>query len=90
MVANAPARLTAGAPPPPSVLGRAAALGLEVMQVYGLTETYGHIAQCLWQEDWDALPPEARACQRDSGRDDPTRVEVLLRGELLAGAQPVT
>lgn len=53
--------LTAGAPPPPSVLEKAARLGMEVMQVYGLTETYGHIAQCLWQEDWDALPPEARA-----------------------------
>lgn len=53
--------LTAGAPPPPSVLEKAAALGMEVMQVYGLTETYGHIAQCLWQEDWDALPPDARA-----------------------------
>jgi fatty-acyl-CoA synthase len=53
--------LTAGAPPPPSVLERAALLGMEVMQVYGLTETYGHVSQCLWQEDWDALPPEARA-----------------------------
>lgn len=53
--------LTAGAPPPPSVLEKATRLGMEVMQVYGLTETYGHIAQCLWQEDWDALPPEARA-----------------------------
>ncbi len=25
------------------------------MQVYGLTETYGHISQCLWQDEWDAL-----------------------------------
>jgi len=41
--------LTAGAPPPPSVLERANTLGLEVMQVYGLTETFGHISQCLWQ-----------------------------------------
>lgn len=53
--------LTAGAPPPPSVLEKASALGMEVMQVYGLTETYGHIAQCLWQEDWDDLPPDAQA-----------------------------
>lgn len=53
--------LTAGAPPPPSVLERAAALGMDVMQVYGLTETYGHIAQCLWQEEWDNLLPDARA-----------------------------
>ena len=37
--------LTAGAPPPPTVLEKASALGMVVMQVYGLTETYGHIAQ---------------------------------------------
>lgn len=46
---------TAGAPPPPAVLEKAAKLGLEVMQVYGLTETYGHISQCLWQDDWASL-----------------------------------
>ena len=53
--------LTAGAPPPPAILEKAAALGLDVMQVYGLTETYGHISQCLWQQDWDALAAPARA-----------------------------
>jgi fatty-acyl-CoA synthase len=56
--------LTAGAPPPPSVLERASALGLEVMQVYGLTETYGHISQCLWQEDWADLPPARQAAMQ--------------------------
>ena len=53
--------LTAGAPPPPSVLEKTRAMGLDVMQVYGLTETYGHISQCLWQEDWDALSPMEQA-----------------------------
>jgi fatty-acyl-CoA synthase len=53
--------LTAGAPPPPAILQKAAALGLDVMQVYGLTETYGHISQCLWQDAWDDLPAAARA-----------------------------
>lgn len=53
--------LTAGAPPPPSVLEKAARLNMQVMQVYGLTETYGHISQCLWQDGWDALPSEAQA-----------------------------
>lgn len=47
--------MTAGAPPPPTVLERARRLGLDVMQVYGLTETYGHISQCLWQEAWEEL-----------------------------------
>jgi fatty-acyl-CoA synthase len=53
--------LTAGAPSPPATLQKAAALGLDVMQVYGLTETYGHISQCLWQDDWDGLPALAQA-----------------------------
>ena len=53
--------MTAGAPPPPAVLERATALGLEVMQVYGLTETYGHISQCLWQEEWGDLPSQEQA-----------------------------
>jgi fatty-acyl-CoA synthase len=52
---------TAGAPPPPAVLEKAAKLGLEVMQVYGLTETYGHISQCLWQDDWSNLSQSAQA-----------------------------
>lgn len=53
--------LTAGAPPPPAVLEKAAKLGLEVMQVYGLTETYGHISQCLWQDDWADLSQSAQS-----------------------------
>jgi fatty-acyl-CoA synthase len=31
------------------------------MQVYGLTETYGHISQCLWQDVWDDLPAAVQA-----------------------------
>lgn len=53
--------LTAGAPPPPSVLKKTTLMGFEVMQVYGLTETYGHITQCLWQEAWSKLPKEEQA-----------------------------
>ena len=48
--------MTAGAPPPAAVLEQVQALGFEVMQVYGLTETYGHVVHCAWQEQWDALP----------------------------------
>ena len=32
-------------------------LGFNVTQVYGLTETYGHVTECLWQGRWDALTP---------------------------------
>ncbi|CAD0187271.1 Long-chain-fatty-acid--CoA ligase [Ruegeria sp. THAF57] len=53
--------LTAGAPPPPSVLEKTKAMGFDVMQVYGLTETYGHISQCLWQEEWNEKHPAEQA-----------------------------
>jgi fatty-acyl-CoA synthase len=72
MLVNAPAAerrqfdhpvklMTAGAPPPAAVLERTRALGFEVMQVYGLTETFGHVTQCLWREEWDELPFEQQA-----------------------------
>jgi fatty-acyl-CoA synthase len=44
--------MTAGAPPPPTVLGAMADFNFNVMHVYGLTETYGHILQSAPQEDW--------------------------------------
>ncbi|MDA5095128.1 AMP-binding protein [Aliiroseovarius sp. KMU-50] len=53
--------LTAGAPPPPSVLEKTRSMGLDVMQVYGLTETYGHISKCLWQESWGDLDAREQA-----------------------------
>ena len=30
-------------------------LGFDVMHVYGLTETYGHMLQCAWNDEWDNL-----------------------------------
>lgn len=53
--------MTAGAPPPPAVVEATQALGFEVMQVYGLTETFGHVSQCLWREEWDVLSFEEQA-----------------------------
>ncbi len=47
--------MTAGAPPPPAVLEKTRELGFEVMQVYGLTETFGHVTQALWREEWHEL-----------------------------------
>jgi fatty-acyl-CoA synthase len=31
------------------------------MQVYGLTETYGHVVQSVWHDDWNGLDFAARA-----------------------------
>ncbi|UWQ20350.1 AMP-binding protein [Jannaschia sp. W003] len=53
---------TAGAPPPAATLARTEALGFNVTHVYGLTETYGHVVENVWQADrWDSAAPEARA-----------------------------
>ena len=72
MIANAPAQdqkalknkvyvMTAGAPPPSSILLKMESLGFEVMHVYGLTETYGHVVHCAWNEEWNNLPEEQRS-----------------------------
>jgi len=45
--------LTAGAPPPSIIFEKMKKLGFEVMHVYGLTETYGHILQCAWNDEWN-------------------------------------
>ena len=35
-------------------------LGFEVMHVYGLTETYGHILQCAWNDDWNSYDEDKK------------------------------
>ena len=52
---------TAGAPPPAATLAAIEPLGFRVTQVYGLTETYGHVTECLWHDRWNDLPQEERA-----------------------------
>jgi fatty-acyl-CoA synthase len=52
---------TGGAPPTPTLLAELAALGIEVTHLYGLTETFGPLAICEWQPEWDELPAERRA-----------------------------
>ncbi len=51
---------TAGAPPPAATLRAIEPLGFDVTQVYGLTETYGHVTECMWHDRWDDLPEEER------------------------------
>ncbi len=87
---------TAGAPPPAATLKAIEPLGFNVMQVYGLTETYGHVTECLWQGgDWDALPEEERfAIKARTGvaqpmmediavMDPETMTQVPMNGEAL-------
>ena len=52
---------TAGAPPSPTTIAACENLGLDIVHVYGLTETYGPIVSCAAQPDWAALSVEDRA-----------------------------
>ncbi len=72
MIANAPKNeqkeinhkifvMTAGAPPPSSILKKMQSLGFEVMHVYGLTETYGHISHCAWNNEWNEYDDEKKS-----------------------------
>ncbi len=51
---------TAGAPPPAATLRAIEPLGFDVTQVYGLTETYGHVTECMWHDKWNSEPEEER------------------------------
>ena len=47
--------MTAGAAPPSAVILGMEALGFDVIQVYGLTETYGPMIVSAWRREWDNL-----------------------------------
>ncbi|MEL6549953.1 MAG: AMP-binding protein [Pseudomonadota bacterium] len=55
---------TAGAPPAAATLAAIGDLGFNVTQVYGLTETYGHVTECLWDTAWDTLPQAEKAAMK--------------------------
>ena len=52
---------TAAAPPPASVLDAFSKAGFLLTHVYGLTETYGHVVECVPQEDWAKLDGDVLA-----------------------------
>ncbi len=52
---------TGGAAPPSAVIQAMAAMGFDVVHLYGLTEVYGPATVCVEQPAWDALEPAARA-----------------------------
>jgi|TARA_B110000971_G_C20017284_1_gene504567 fatty-acyl-CoA synthase len=53
--------MTAGAPPPSKVLESMTQFGFNIMHVYGLTESYGHILQSSAQESWKKESIETQA-----------------------------
>jgi len=53
---------TAGAPPPAATLLAIEKIGFVVTQVYGLTETFGHVTECIWDDDkWGETSDDERA-----------------------------
>ncbi|MBI2242142.1 MAG: acyl-CoA synthetase [Magnetospirillum gryphiswaldense] len=95
MINNAPAALkegithpvkvmTAGAAPPAAVIAGMERMGWEVTHVYGLTEVYGPVTQCVWHDKWNDLDIDGKA--RIKARQG-------VRGPMLEGvmiADPMT
>ncbi len=52
--------LTAGSPPPASVLEAVQTMGFDVDHVFGITEISGTPVGCAWHDEWDELPPEGQ------------------------------
>ncbi|MBY6155325.1 AMP-binding protein [Vannielia litorea] len=77
---------TAGAPPPAAILAAVEPLGFNVTQVYGLTETYGPITECLWDGGkWDGLEQKDRAAiKARTGVAMPTAEEVTVMDEFIS------
>ena len=56
---------TAGAPPAAATLEKIENLNFNVTHVYGLTETFGHVTECLWKEErWGQLDSHSRAAKK--------------------------
>ncbi len=53
--------MTAGAPPPASVIEGMEATGFKVTHTYGLTETYGPSVVCAWHDEWNEESAEKQA-----------------------------
>jgi fatty-acyl-CoA synthase len=53
--------MTAGAPPPPTIISNMEAIGADITHTYGLTEVYGPHSVCAWQPGWEKMSEEERA-----------------------------
>jgi len=69
--------MTAGAPPPATVIKGLEALGIEITQGYGLTEVYGPCVVSEWQDEWNERSADERAALKArQGVRYPTQEEV--------------
>lgn len=69
--------MTAGAPPPPSVIKGMETMGFDITQGYGLTEAYGPCVVSEWKDEWnDKSDDERAALKARQGVRYPTQEEV--------------
>lgn len=47
--------MVSGAAPPPAIMAGIEASGINTTHVYGLTEVYGPVTVCEWQDEWSEL-----------------------------------
>lgn len=53
--------LTAGSPPPATILHKAETLGFVVSHGYGLIETGSIVVSCAWKSEWNKFPATEKA-----------------------------
>ena len=76
--------MTAGAAPPAVVIKGMEELGFEVIQVYGLTETYGPMIVSAWRHEWDSLSTDEKYALKAR-----TGISSILAGAMMV-ADPET
>jgi len=69
--------MTAGAAPAAATLRRAAAAGLDVIHVYGMTETFGPAAVCEARATWPAAEVPARTARQGVAHAAGGRLDVV-------------
>ena len=52
---------TGGSPPSPALIREGERFGMEIVHLYGLTETYGPFTFCEWRAEWDGKELAERA-----------------------------
>jgi len=53
-----------GAPPSPALIREAEKMGIDIVHLYGLTETYGPFTFCEWREEWNEQELAQRALRK--------------------------
>lgn len=53
--------MTGGSPPTPTLIEKLSSLNINVVHLYGLTETFGPAAICDWRPEWNDLPNDDQA-----------------------------